>query len=428
MKYRVNFETVNEIAGNVAILSNKDATVVLSFGFKELGEKIANALRITTAHEELSMQFACDKPEGFDGKPSKIIVKAALFSAVLANLATQKADIFFDVAETGLVIGVEGKAQVPVSVVAETTEAMKGGTPMLGLSISGKDFTEFLRKGLLCSSDENSERGLNNSVIVINSETGEMTGGSTDQYRMGYAIMKGVIAPNKSNPEKEQAALKAFCEKTGADPKELPVVLPKQTVEHIKTLVGNTDAFRMILDDRTVSLILGGNKTLYKAVQGATQPMAVSMMKQVVDTETEVKVSLDCEDFEKAVSFMNAMNDATASGTNIPPIRLSVRNGCLIAEGTKSESLKSTVKVDVKGEDNVSVCLNGKYVKSLLSFLKKGGVIVGLTNGRMPLVTFSNGTIAKGEDGSGKLALVGTRDAVVDTVEETETESAEAEE
>ncbi len=428
MKYTIKYETVNEMAGNISIVANKDAAVVLSFGFKELGEKVANALRITTIHEELSMQFACDKPVGYDGKPSKIIVKASLLSTVLASLMSQKGDVFFDITETGLVIGVEGKAQVPVPVMAEATSAMTGGTPMLCLSLSGKDFMEFLRKGLMCASDgnDNNRPGLTNAVMIINSETGEMQGASTDQYRMGYAVMKGVVSPNKTNPEKEQEALKAYCEKTGTSPAEVPVILPKQIVEHIKTLVGNNDAFRMILDEHTVSLVLGGNKALYKAVQGATQPLAMGIMKQTVDTETEVKASLDCEELEKAVSFMNAMNDATSSNGKVFPIRFGVKNGSLIAEGSKSELLRSAVKVDSKGEDDVFVTVNGKFVKSILSLLKKGGVVIGLTNSRMPLVTFANGTIAKGEDGTGKLVLVGTSDSAIES-EETETDEAEAE-
>lgn len=205
------------------------------------------------------------------------------------------------------------------------------------------------------------------------------------------------------------------------DPKELPVILPRQTVEHIKSLVGSTDAFRMVVDDRHVTLVLGGNRALYKAVQGATQPMGVSMMRQLVDCEVGIKASLDCDELEKAVSFMNAMADATGGGASSSPIRLSIKDGHLLAEGTKSDDLRSSVKVDASGDESVSVLVNGKFVKTVLSFMKKGGVVVGLTDSRVPMVTFANGTISKGEDGSGKIALLGTKEIETVTVPDDDT-------
>ena len=420
MKHTINQEMVMDISAKLNVIADKDAKALFSFGAKALGDdKELCGLRLTTAHEQLMMQFAAPKPEGYEGKADEILVNASKFAAVLASLNSLKSDVFVDIRDNICIVGVDGKAQVPVPLLAEGTEQMKPGQVMFNIQVSTKDFLPFLKKGLMCSDEANSDRGLNNSMMSVNTETGLLTGFSTDGYIVGFSETKAALAPGK-NSDAEAAALAAYLE--GRETKDVPVLLPRQTVEHLRVFMQGIESFRLSVTDKHVVACLG-NSAIYISVQGATMPIGIPQVRKIMDAEPEARASLDNGELDKCLSFVNAMNDTINDKPSLPPMKISLGDGFIKAESGLNGTLASRAKA-AASEGAADLSVNGKLAKIALSYLGKGGVIIGFVkNNNNGVLTLSNGNLATGEDGSGKLALIGLK--MPETVEETTEATAE---
>lgn len=418
MRYTFNYEVLLNVANRVNVVADKDANILLSFGARDLNENVLCGARITTATEQIATQFTCAKPEGFK-EGNELAVSASMFCGIIFNLSSLKSDIYFDIDNGTCLVGIEGKAQVPLPLLTKATDPMKNGETLFNLTLKGSDFLNFLKGGLLFSSETASANGLNNSVIAINTVTGEMTGMSTDKFIIGYSTMTGAMTPSK-DAEKEKEAFKAYCEKKSVSPEEVVVLLPRGCVDHLKTLLSGSETFRMRVDETHV-MFLVGNSLLYTAVQGATLPMPVNQAKSIMAMEPESRASVDSDDMEKGVSFINSMNEL--SGKKGPmPVRLSLDNGFIRSESGAAGALKATIKVAASAGECDGLCVNGKFVKTSLSYLRKGGVIVGFVTDKLLLLTLANGNLSEGEDGKAKIAIMGIRD----NFEASEDESEEA--
>ncbi len=421
MKYSMSVEQIGAVVSKISAIADKDSSVLLSFGAKDMGEKILCGARVTTSHEQVALRFMIDKPAGFSGKAEEICVKAQMFTGIVNSLMTLKSDVYIDInGEKAMgIAGVEGKAQVPIPLIAESTAAIATEKPLFNVTLKGAEFLNFLRTGLLCSAESaTSGNGSNNSVIIVNTTNAELTGYSTDGNVIGYSKLTGQMAPAK-DAEKEKAAFDAYCSEKNVKPDEVAVLIPRLSIDHIKNLVANVEAIRLCVGEKHVVLMLG-NSCIYSTVQGATMPCPLALVKEIMGADPDSRCSFDSEEMERCVNFVTSMSELTSAKAGLSPIRLTLKDGFVNASSVAENNLNSKVKVAVSdGEGEMPV--NGKFVKAALSSLRKGGVVMSFVEARAPIVTFANGNMSEGEDGKGKIAVMSVK--VAEPEEESEEEA-----
>ncbi len=407
-KFVVDSKELSRVAKALTVVSGTDTKVTLRIGVKAVEDKLLCDARITGVGEQVIVQFACTKPETWEGKAIQLISPSAQLLAEVETLLSFNSDVYIKLDDKNDVFfGVEGKTEISEATIAEEDQPLKSETYLVLFDAQEADFTKFAKTGLLySSSDTGAASGISNAVMSLNVETGAITGYSTDGATL--AKSEGTVAvkkPDEGNAKAVEmqkqldANLDAYIEKSGGvqSKNALKVNIPYNSVRHLIALTDGAKAWTAAVTDK---LVVVNTPTLqYTFVQGAVSPIGVEQVNGLFAAPVTTRVAFDNEELSKGIGFINKI--AELRKVDKPVVRLEVLKDILIASAGVSDEMKAHIKEAAFDGEEKTVGLDGKRVAKALSSLSKGVVNVRFASAYCVL---SNGGIDD-PDEKGKIVV-----------------------
>lgn len=382
-KFSIESKELSRVSKELSVVASPDTKVTLRIGTRVVEDKLLCDARITSVGEQVLVQFACSKPEEWEGKAIQLISPAPQLLAEVETLLSFNADVYIKLDDKNDVFfGVEGKTEISEATLAEDTQPLKSDAYLTLFDASEADFTKFAKTGLLYSSaDVGQASGIGNAVLSINIESGAVVGYSTDGATL--AMAQGAVSikkPDASNAKAVEmqkqldANLDAYIEKSkGAQSKSaLKVNIPYQSVRHLLSLIDGSKAFTAAVTDKLV--IVNTPTVQYTFVQGATAPIGVEQVTGLFAAPVTTKVAFDNEELSKGIGFINKIADLRK--VEKPVVKLDVKKAIMQASAGVSDEMKAQIKEsEFDGEEKI-VGLDGKRVAKALGSLSKGVINV----------------------------------------------------
>lgn len=401
-KFVIEAKELTRVAKDLSVVAAPDTKVTLRIGTRAVEDKLLCDARITGLGEQVIVQFACSKPEDWEGKAIQLISPAPQLLAEVETLLSFNADVYIKLDDKNDVFfGVEGKTEISEATIAEDVVPLKSDGYLTLFDAQEAEFTKFAKTGLLySSSDISAASGIGNAVMSLNVESGAIVGYSTDGATLAKA--EGAVAikkPDESNTKavemqkKLDANLDAYIEKSnGTQSKNaLKVNIPYNSVRHLLSLIDGSKAFTAAVTDKLV--IVNTPTVQYTFVQGAVSPVAVEQVNGLFAAPIATKVAFDNEELTKGIGFINKIADLRK--VEKPIVKLDVRNALMTASAGVSDEMKAQIKESAFDGEEKTVGLDGKRMSKVLSSLSKGVVNVRFSSAYCIL---SNGGIDDPDD------------------------------
>lgn len=415
MKYIFSNETVGIINSTLGVVSTKESTTVLSLGAEDLGETVKCNATVTSAGEQISLNFASKKPE--EWAPVKVGVKSSDLSAACSSLLSFGEEIYLDVTDGQVTVGVSDKANVRLDTL-DIPQQMEGENELMIVMMTASDFNSFLKKGLQSGVNQPSSDGTGNAVMVIDATNGEIRGFSTNKVltSKSKSTVNFPVAPEgdeglKARIEAMDKALDEYCEKNSREKSAIPIVLPISCVNHMKNLTASQSEVILTVTEKYVSVALG-NVGTYTFQQGAQAPVAEQILDTVIEQESgeATRLQFDATALINAVTFINEM-DKIGNGAGKNAIRLTVADGKLkIASATGNKAGTSLAPVAAEGADK-EMLVNGLFLRDAINVLDKGNLVISFGK---RTVMVQNGSLKDGISDAG-IAFIMVINSVPDT-------------
>jgi len=416
-----NLGKLNETLKTVA-QGTKDAKVNLLLGAQDLGANVRNSARITTTADQIQAMFDAKKPEGFEVKPENVInidVDATKFLAIIGMTLTYKSDIFIDVMENQIVIGVEGRCKTPLAIEVGSTSPIAQSKLLFKVDVTTSNLNTLLSRG--CGfADETGD--LSAATIQFISQVNMLVGYSTNGAVFSRAMVEADFGKDTEDEKLKAlnatmaANIEAVTAENGKDKVKYPVSLPKTVVNHLSALINGRQKVTIFVDDLHVHCQLDPMNIYSANLAAGGAPTAT--IDTVLNKETSTQVGVDLNTLMTGVDYINNI-DAISGNANKYPVKVTPvggDEGKLILTSEALSELESVVKpTKVVGNDSFAVA--GKNLKAVLTAFSKGGVVLAVTDG---IVTIYNGTV----DSIDRNSVVGI--VQVNTVTEDTEESEEA--
>ena len=434
MRYNFNNGTIEGANTVLSTVMTKDTITELTLGLKDLGDKLLVTATVTAAGEQVALNLPCKKPSDWDGTPVTIGVKSQTFSAVMSSLLKFKEDIYIDITDGVVKTGVSKKAEVALDTVAELPQKIEGGETILQFVLKDADLQSFIKKGLITGNMEPHEDGTSNAVLTIDVDSaseaaGAINGFSTTRYITSMGKGKALLpkAPEGNEAAAKQiesmnAALDAYCAKTGQSRDALALVIPVASVKHLQTLAAGQPQVLFAVTEKYINVSLG-NVGTYTFRQGAKAPAKASQIQGIVDAcmGGAVKLGFDAAAIINAVSFINDM-DKIDGNFGKKAVHLSVNGDGLMMISGNNDRAETSVKV-LNGSGEAEIYINGQLFKEALGVLDKGNAVLSFCD---KILVLQNGTIDKISE-SAMAFIVGVEPNTAEEADEEETASEEAE-
>lgn len=398
-KFSFSNSNIENTVGILSTVSTKDTVTEITFGTKDLGDKVEVVFNTTSVGEQIAMKVAAKKPEGFDGTPITIGVKSTVFQAVIASLTKFGEDVYIDISDKAVKAGVVGKAEVGLDTVAELPQKLEGGEVMLQFALKTAELNSLVKRGLSTGSQEIRDDGTHNAVLSIDVSDGEgrgaVVGFSTTRHLTSLAKGKVLLpVPQEGNDaakaqyEATQAVLNAYVEKTGQKKEAFTLVLPVQAVRHLSALANNVELVPFFVTEKYIQVMLGTVGT-YTFRQNAKAPASAEALETIIaqDTDGGVSIGFDAATLLNGVGFINDM-DKLDGTLGRKAVKLTASADGLLMISGNGDKAKTSVKATAGG--GAAECyINGALLRDAIGVLDKGNIVLTFGNST---VMVENGT------------------------------------
>lgn len=428
------FDNLNDAARMIAMVSKEKSAVVLTLGVKEIENSLVCMIRCTAQNRQIVMRLLCEKPKDWDSKPVQLVLKTQDFVSVVQTLTAYKdAKMYLAVGEKDVFLGVEKKAKIRVNLLSEVPQEIKSGK-VIAQFTAGDGFEAFLRKGCGCAKQElDATRLLHNTVLVLNTGTGELSALSTDAIAMARAkttVQMAKAAENndvaKKRVEEIEQNLTAFCEEDEKQSKEaLMLCVPTESIQLIRQLTAGVKNIGVIADEKHL-LVQAGPNVMLTVARGTGTALNPGTFEQLLLSEGEVVCAVDVESLLRGVNLCNKVGGINGYAEKV--IDIVIKKDAItmsIGDGKTKDAETKIPILGKKGED-ADVRIDGARLEPVLSMLDKGGMLLRILQKQFML--FSNGNLQDGADNTANLALGLIRKGVNAKEEEKDPEEAEASE
>ncbi len=416
---------------NVVVAGSKDNELKMSLilGAQDLGEKVKCGVRVTTQAEEIQYQFVAKKPEGFVVAKENVVninVNAAKFLAITDMTLSYNSEVFIDVQDNQIIIGVEGRCKTPLALEQNVTNPMKQGKYLFRVKLTGGNLQTLLNKGLSFGEDA-ATSALNGASIVLMKDKGLAVGYSTNGQVFARSIVQAEFITAQQEPDKAplyeqmEKNLPEVCAANGKKADSYIFTVPKATVGHISSLTQGQKVVYFIVDDSHLYLQIGGS--LMYTITLAASDVPVAVIDNAFTLEFNSQIGVDLATLSKGVDFINKAEALYGNAGKIPVKVSAVEGdeGKLVLSDDSSSDLESVVKpTKVVGASNFAVA--GHFLRSALNQLTKGGVVICVAE---KFIALYNGTI----DALDRNSVIGISQVnpgeKIETVDETDEASAE---
>jgi hypothetical protein len=405
MRYTIPNKTVVEMAENIKAIANPDSKVVLSLGNKVQGDVIASQIRVTTSAEQLMYQFGSPKPEGFE-KGQEITLDATTFSGAVESLASFNSDVYIDVNDAVVYVGVDGKAQVPVELVGQSPDALAAEPSMYTCQMKGEKVISFIRRGSMLAADKPTENGIENAAWIIEPSTGKVKGLSTDGFIIGKTEScfklpnrEGFNEQQKAVVEKQDALLKEYLEKSGTE--FIVIKAPKKAAAHLSSLISGEKFKEMLLTFSITEhqvLIRIGNSLVFSFVQGVRTALSNPFYEQLLERDDGLGVQIDNEQFINCIEFLNKAYDLQSAKNQFKPIVVSVADNKVNLSGGKSGMLKTNCPYSSVSGNPQDITFSGTALQKMLKGLDHSNIVMRMVTAKPDddkygFIIFRNGSL-----------------------------------
>lgn len=389
-----NMSAIRDIIGTV---STPDSVVVIDYGAQKVGdpengEQLLAVVKVLGKTSTLMGRVLTGVPEGFEGQPVEVAVKAPLFLNALDALAVYKADISSYVGESSFSLGVEGTgARIAVPTLAEVPLEVKAGVPVVQFTLAPSDNMKMLRKGLSFTAAKGGVDGLQNGVLSIDTTTGKFRSFSMDGVNLAWAFHDGKLPEVPEGNERAKAlldsmnaAMKAYSEKTGGKQtaEHLMVCIPHDEIGCLSRLTAGAKQIVYAVDETHISVMVD-NSIAYTLTQGATAvadpDKYIPLMEKMA--ANAVSVEVDTQKFLQDVDFHLKADGASKTVVDYDVTKDGIKSG--------AETSVSTVKFDA-ATGEASFRVNGAHLKEALSEVNKGKLVIQISDA---VVLLKNGTL-----------------------------------
>lgn len=378
--------------------AKEDAKVNLLLGAQDLGELVRNSARITTAADQVQVMFNAKKPEGFVVAQENVVninLNATKFLAILEMTLTYKSDVFFDVSDNQVVIGVEGRCKTPLAIEESGSTPISQSKLLFKVNVTANNLGKLLSQGLAFAADTGD---LSYGTVLI-AKRGLLAGYSTD----GHIFSRALVEADFENDTKDEQIIKlhemmaaniaAISAENGKDVENYPVSIPSVAIKHLRSLIGDKTVI-MFVDDLHIHVQLDAD-VIYSASL-SSKDLPVEMINGALTGDAATQIGVDSATLATGVDYINSI-DVISGNAGKFPIQVKPVDGAegkLILTSDAISDLESIVKpTKVVGNDSFAVA--GKYLKAAIDTLSKGGLVVSVIvdkNGRSPIV-LNNGTL-----------------------------------
>lgn len=427
-----NIESANNV---LATVSTKDTITELTFGEKDLGDKVLVSLNVTGVGEQVSLVLAAKKPKGWDGTPVTIGVKSQTFQAVTGSLSHFGEEVYIDIAENAVKAGVSGKAEVSLDTVAELPQKIEGGDVMAQFVLKATELNTLIKKGMSTTSDEIREDGTHNAVLTLDLSDGEGRGQAvafsttrvTTSFTKGKVLLPKVQEGNEAAAAQlaaMQAVLDAYVEKTKQTKEALTLVLPGASIKHLQSILAAAGLEQVLFSvtEKYIQVALGSVGT-YTFRQNPKAPAKAEMLQAVIDKDTEggAELGFDAATLSNAVAFINDM-DRLDGTFGKKAVKLTASAEGLLMISGNGDKARTSVKV-AGGSGEAECYVNGAKLRDAINVLDKGNIVLTFGNST---VKVENGTVDN-KSGSGFAFIMKAQADTEDDAAGEETAEAESE-
>ncbi len=418
--FQIKKETIEQLNNVINAVGTQDSTLVFSLGQKDMGEKLVCSAMLLAGSEQVLYRFMLDKPKDFT-EGTQFAVKSAKFSSIVSGLLAFKEDILLKM-EKGRIVLKTKKAQVPCEILSEIPAKIDVDAPLISLRV-GEIWGTFVRKGLLASDSVANAKGTQNSMLVVNTVTGELMGMSMDGFCMARSKMRATLnkaAEGNAVELKAEEDMKANLQKVieESEGKQTAdgfiVPIPHEAILHIKALTEGQNMVRILIDKKHISFTIG-NSMVYTATQGAVAPMPVSFAASV-DQEGVAIASFDAGAFISGIDFANKMNTLSGETKRIP-LHLNLKKDMLVISTGKGDEVITKIAYSGKSGEDAMAAVNGGLLRTAAGFLDKGNLLVRFLQNA---VILANGNLTDGADASGAVLVMQVMEKSEEATKETE--------
>ena len=382
MRFIITNETLSSVIKVAAQVKKPESKIVLDLGSQDMTENVACSLRLTTDAEQVSYNFVAKKPEDWDGSRVVTPVDATKFISIVESVLSFNEDVYIEVANTILEVGILGKVKTSLPIESQIPDAIKPLNFFYRFQIAGSELSTLLNKGCAFTEEAVETRGLHNAVIKLFPESDEIKGFSTDGHTIACSKVKATFT-KKSGDERQDAlvaamdaAVSEWCSQhTEQDKSAYNVIIPREAVQHLSRFAEGQKSVVVFVDSRFVHVQIGGKVLMYTIKQAGSQVTSIDQIEKMIFAEQNGSLCADSQSLSKAISFINK-NNAINGDTDKCPTKFEIREGkVLVARSGLEDKIESSIKTtDIKG--NQFVAVYGKKLEAALSALNKGNVVM----------------------------------------------------
>jgi len=377
-KFYISNEIMTEVVKVCRTVSGKESKIVLTMGLGEVNDNVICETTLSTEAEQIEYRFLAKKPEDFEGAGSvePIAINASKFLAIVDSVLTFKEDIYLSPEGTMLVIGVSNKAKSSIEMEAQLPQKIQTTTSIYRMMLEGKNLLSVLSKG--CSFADDNKGVLHNAIIQLMPDKNVIRGYSTDSSVIARAEAKAEFLKTgkddkaKAAVEQMNKALDEVCSKNGLDKNAYPLIIPKEAIMHLQSLVGSAVKVSINIDENHLAIMIG-QALKYTITQANETKVPIALIESMVQNDPDAVYGLDAAKLSDSLGFINK-NNAICENRDITTAIEVDNEDILISSGVASQFESRIKAASISGVGEISV--DGERFKTAVDALNRGNLCV----------------------------------------------------